>query len=82
MDNLALVTAGIGAYQSRLQTTISNLSSGIENTLAAESRIRDADIAQESSELVRQQLLQQVGAAILAQANQQPSLALQLLQGS
>ena len=56
------------------------LGSTIENHLAAEARIRDADIAQEAADLVRDQLLQQTGAAILAQANQQPALALKLLQ--
>ncbi len=71
----------IGATQGRLNVAIGNLLMQRENALAAESRIRDADIALESSELVRQQLLQQVGAAILAQANTNPALVLTLLQG-
>lgn len=70
----------IGAVESRLQTTISNLQVARENFTAAESRIRDVDVATEAAELTRLSILQQAGAAILAQANQQPKLALQLLQ--
>ncbi|MFZ4385927.1 MAG: flagellin, partial [Chloroflexota bacterium] len=50
-----------------------------ENTSAANSRIADADIAQSMSEMVRSQILQQAGVSVLAQANQAPSLVLQLL---
>jgi flagellin len=50
-----------------------------ENFSAAESQIRDVDVAAEAAELTRLNILQQAGAAILAQANQQPTLALQLL---
>jgi flagellin len=50
-----------------------------ENFAAAESRIRDVDVASEAAELTRLNILQQAGAAVLAQANQQPSLALNLL---
>ena len=70
----------IGAVESRLQTTINNLQVARENFTAAESRIRDVDVATEAAELTRLSILQQAGAAILAQANQQPKLALQLLQ--
>ena len=70
----------IGALESRLQTTINNLQVARENFTAAESRIRDVDVATEAAELTRLSILQQAGAAILAQANQQPKLALQLLQ--
>lgn len=69
----------LGAAESRLETTIANLMTARENFTAAESRIRDADIATEAAELTRLTILQQAGTAILAQANQQPSLALQLL---
>jgi flagellin len=71
----------LGAAESRLDTSIRNLQLARENFTAAESAIRDADIASESAELTRLNILQQAGAAILAQANQQPSLALQLLGG-
>ena len=69
----------LGAAESRLETTIKNLTVARENFTAAESRIRDADVAYEAAELTRLNILQQAGTAILAQANQQPQLALQLL---
>jgi flagellin len=69
----------LGAAESRLETTIQNLLTARENFNAAESRIRDADVAAEAAELTRLTILQQAGTAILAQANQQPQLALQLL---
>jgi flagellin len=71
----------LGAVESRLETTINNLTVARENFMAAESVIRDVDVAAESAELTRLTILQQAGTAILAQANQQPRLALQLLQG-
>jgi flagellin len=71
----------LGAAQSRLETTINNLMVARENFNAAESRIMDVDVAEESSQLTRLSILQQAGTAILAQANQQPQLALQLLRG-
>lgn len=71
----------LGAAESRLDLSIRNLQIARENFKGAESRIRDADIAEESAELTRLTILQQAGTAILAQANQQPSLALQLLGG-
>jgi flagellin len=69
----------LGAVESRLSTAIQNLRVARENFSAAESRIRDADVAEETAILTRNTILQQAGVAILAQANQQPSLALQLL---
>jgi flagellin len=71
----------LGAAESRLVTTIQNMQVARENFTAAESRIRDVDVAAEAAELTRLSILQQAGTAILAQANQQPQLALQLLQG-
>jgi len=71
----------LGAAESRLEVTISNLQVARENFKAAESRIRDVDVASEAAELTRLNILQQAGASILAQANQQPQLALQLLRG-
>jgi flagellin len=69
----------LGAAESRLEVTISNLQVARENFQAAESRIRDVDVASEAAELTRGNILQQAGAAVLAQANSQPQLALQLL---
>ena len=70
----------LGAAESRLNVAITNLSVARENFQAAESQIRDVDVAQESANLTRLNILQQAGAAILSQANQQPALALSLLQ--
>ena len=69
----------LGALESRLEVTINNLTVARENFKAAESRIRDVDVATEAAELTRLNSLQQAGASILAQANQAPQLALQLL---
>ena len=71
----------LGAAESRLEVTINNLISARENFTRAESVIRDADVAAEAAELARLNILQQAGTAILAQANQQPALVLQLLRG-
>lgn len=71
----------LGAAESRLDTAIRNLQVARQNFANAESVIRDADVASEAAELSRLNILQQAGTAILAQANQQPALALQLLQG-
>ncbi|MBX7143260.1 MAG: flagellin FliC [Oligoflexia bacterium] len=71
----------LGAAESRLDTSIQTLLVARENFTAAESRIRDVDVAEEAAELTRLTILQQAGAAVLAQANQQPQLALQLLRG-
>jgi flagellin len=71
----------LGAAESRLETTIANLTVARENFQAAESVIRDVDVASESAELTRLSILQQAATAVLAQANQQPRLALQLLNG-
>ena len=73
--------ADLGALQNRFESTISNLQNVAENLTAARSRIRDADIAQETSEMTKANILQQAGVSILTQANQTPQLALQLLQG-
>jgi flagellin len=71
--------ATLGAAQNRLQVTISNLASAGENLSAANSRIRDVDVAEESSALTRNSILMQAGVAVLAQANQSPAMALKLL---
>ena len=71
----------LGAAESRLNVAIQNLQVARENFTAAESRIRDVDVASEAAELTRLNILQQAATAMVAQANQQPGLALQLLQG-
>jgi flagellin len=73
------VRGGLGAKQNRLESTIANLSNVSENLSAARSRIVDADIATETSEMTKMNILQQAGVSILAQANQTPQLALSLL---
>jgi flagellin len=77
--SVSLNRGNLGAAESRLEVTIGNLQVARENFKAAESRIRDVDVATEAAELTRLNILQQAGAAILAQANQQPQLALQLM---
>ena len=72
--------ADLGAIQNRLEFTISNLSNVSENISAARSRIQDADFAMETANLTRNQILQQAGIAMLAQANAQPQNVLALLQ--
>ncbi|MBF0215038.1 MAG: flagellin FliC [Magnetococcales bacterium] len=79
LDSVSDIRASLGAYQNRFEMVIANLSNVSENTSAARSRIVDADIAAESADLTRNSILQQAGTAILAQANQQPQIALQLL---
>ena len=73
------VRANLGAVQNRFSSTISNLQNVVENVSAARSRIRDTDFAQETAQLTRNQILQQASVSILAQANQQPQIALSLL---
>ena len=69
----------LGATQNRLEMTISNLLNMEENLTAADSRIRDADIAEESAKLSRAQILEQAGTSVLAQANQLPQSVLSLI---
>ncbi|MDH5545531.1 MAG: flagellin [Gammaproteobacteria bacterium] len=71
--------ARFGALQSRFESTIRNLETNVENLSAARSRIRDADFAIETAELTRNQILQQAGVAMLAQANAIPQNVLSLL---
>ena len=81
--SIATVTQGrgkVGAVQNRLARTISNLSITVENLVAAESQMRDADIAHEVSLLTRNQILVQASTAMVGQANLIPQSVLQLLQ--
>jgi flagellin len=79
ISSLASQRGVLGATESRLQVAINSLTVARENFASAESRIRDVDVATEAAELTRLNILQQAGSSILAQANQQPSLALSLL---
>jgi flagellin len=69
----------VGALQNRLEYTIANLTSTVENFTAANSRIEDADFALETATYVRNQILMQAGTSVLAQANILPQQALTLL---
>lgn len=72
--------ASLGAVQNRLESTIANLSNVSENVSAARSRIQDADFAQETANLTKNQILQQAGISVLSQANSLPQQVLSLLQ--
>jgi flagellin len=78
---IGTVRAKFGATMNRLAITTSNIQTARLNTSAANSRIRDVDVAEETSKLAKEQVLQQAGTAILAQANQLPQIALSLLRG-
>lgn len=78
-SNINGMRANIGALQNRLTSTVDTLAVTEENLAAANSRIRDADVASVSSELARNSVLQQAGVATLAQANSSTQLALKLL---
>ena len=80
IDQVAGYKAEWGAGQNRLEYTVSNLMNVVEFTSAARSRIQDADFAVEAAQLSKAQILQQTGAAMLAQANASPQLAISLLQ--
>ena len=71
--------AELGALQNRFQSTIRNLSNISENVSAARSQIKDTDFATETANLTRNQIIQQASTTVLAQANQRPQAALQLL---
>jgi len=79
INDVAENRASIGAFQNRLGHTIVNLANSSENITAANSRIRDVDVASESAQLTRTQILMQAGVAVLAQANSAPQLALNLI---
>jgi len=79
IDKVSGYKAEWGAGQNRLEYTVSNLMNVVEFTSAARSRIQDADFAAEAAKLAKAQVLQQTGAAMLAQANAAPQLALQLI---
>jgi len=80
ITNIGAARGGLGAIQNRLESTIANANSIIENASAARSRIRDADFAVETANLTRTQILQQAGTSVLSQANAIPQGVLSLLQ--
>jgi flagellin len=80
IDNVALSRANLGAFQNRLTASVDNLSTTSTNLSESRSRIADADYASVTTELARQQIIQQAATAMLAQANQQPQTVLALLQ--
>ena len=79
IDKVSSQRAKLGAYQNRLEHTINNLTTASQNLTAAESRIRDLDMAQEMMNFTKLQILMQAGNAMLAQANILPQAVLQLL---
>jgi flagellin len=81
LTTVAAQRSQLGAYQNRLESTINNLSVGIENLSASESRIRDVDMAEEMTKFSKQQILQQAGTSMLAQANGLGQSVLTLLRG-
>jgi len=80
INTVSGLRGSLGAVQNRLGSTINNLAVQVENLSAAESRIRDVDVAYETAQLTRNQILQQASIAVLSQANAQPQAALRLLQ--
>jgi flagellin len=77
--SVSAMRADFGALQNRLSTTVSNIQNSVENMSAANSRIRDVDIAEETSEMTRANILLQAGTSVLAQANSSANVALGLL---
>jgi flagellin len=80
--SVSAMRADFGAIQNRLQSTIGNLAVSVENMSAANSRIRDVDVAEETAELTRNNILLNAGTSVLAQANQTANTALTLLNKS
>lgn len=81
IDYVSAIRGDLGAIQNRLTSTINNIGIAVENLSAANSRIKDVDIADESSEMTRNNIMLQSGTSVLMQANTLPKMALQLLQG-
>ena len=79
INTISSLRGSLGAVQNRLGSTINNLAIQTENLSAAESRIRDVDVAYETAQLTRNNILQQASISVLSQANAQPQSALQLL---
>jgi flagellin len=82
IQRVSSARADFGALQNRLQSTINNLDVSVENLSSANSRMRDADLAVETAELARNNIMLNAGTSVLAQANQSTGMALKLLGGS
>jgi flagellin len=82
IEDVSSIRGELGAIDNRLTSTIRNLSVSIENLTAANSRIKDVDVALETSELTRNNILMQAGTSVLQQANSIPKMALTLLQNA
>ena len=80
IDEVASIRGELGALENRLTSTLKNISISVENLSAARSRIKDVDIANESAELTKLNILMQAGISVLSQANNVPQMALQMLQ--
>ena len=81
IDSVTSFRGDLGAVQNRMDSAIRSLANAEQNLAAAESRIRDVDIAKETADLTRNSILQQAAVSVLSQANTQPQIALSLLQG-
>ena len=81
IDQVSAQRAVFGAVQNRFEHSLANIAIYQENLVAAESRIRDVDMASETVEMTKNQILSQAGTAMLAQANQLPQNVLSLLRG-
>ena len=79
IDQVSGTRAGLGALENRIESVISNLNTAVENLTSANSQIRDTDVAAETANMTKYNVLVQAGVAVLAQANSVPSLALTLL---
>ena len=81
IDSVTSFRGDLGAVQNRMGSAIRSLANAEQNLAAAESRIRDVDVAMETADLTRNSILQQAAVSVLSQANTQPQIALSLLQG-
>jgi flagellin len=81
LESVSSVRGELGAIENRLESTIRNISISVENLSSARSRIKDVDVADESAELAKHNILMQSGLSVLTQANSIPQMALALLKG-
>ncbi len=81
IESVSSIRGELGAVENRLTSTVRNISVSLENLSAARSRIKDVDVAEETAELTKHNILMQAGTAVLAQANEVPKMALTLLRG-
>jgi len=82
LETVSSVRGELGAIENRLTSTVRNIAVSLENLSAARSRIKDVDVAEETAELTKHNILMQAGTAVLAQANEVPKMALTLLRGN